>query len=253
MLTGFGPTAQRALLNAHVLVIGSGGLGSPALLYLASSGVGTIGIADFDIIDISNLQRQVLFCQEEIGAPKVDAAHRRLRALNSDLAYNCHPDKISPANISTIISNYDFVIDATDSIQTKLLINDGCVINSKPFCHAGVLEYGGQLMTVIPRSSACVRCVLGATAEPAATPYAQKGIIGAIAGVVGSLQALEAIKYITGTGTLVQDSILTFQGDAMRFHTLRIARNTDCPVCGNAPSITDLNTMEYTSGGSCRP
>lgn len=159
ILKGFGPRAQRKLLDSSVLVIGAGGLGSPALLYLAAAGAGKIGVADYDAVEISNLQRQILYSQQDLNIPKATAAAARISKLNSDIQIVQHSERIQENNILDIIKGYDFVIDGTDSPRMKLLINDACVIAGKPFSHAGALEFAGQIMTIVPYKSACLRCV----------------------------------------------------------------------------------------------
>jgi len=238
VLQGFGPKAQQKLLDSRVLVIGAGGLGSSALLYLAAAGVGTIGIADFDKVDISNLQRQILYCEDDIGKLKAKAASFRIVALNSDVKCVEYVNKISAKNILVIIAEYDFIIDATDTLKTKLLINDACVLAKKPFCHAGALGFSGQVMTVIPYETTCLRCVIDHEPQTAQPTCSQAGIIGAVVGVLGTLQALEAIKYLTQTGYLLTNSVLSFQGDMSRFHTLPLEKKQECEVCGINPEIS---------------
>jgi molybdopterin-synthase adenylyltransferase len=246
ILKGFGPGAQEKLLDSSVIVIGAGGLGSPALLYLAAAGVGTLGIADYDTVDISNLQRQILYNEKDLNKLKTAAASEGITELNSDVQITRHSEKIAASNILDIIASYDFVIDGTDTLRMKALVNDACIIGNKPFSHAGVLEFSGQIMTVIPHKSACMRCIIEELPDESVT-CAQAGIIGAVTGVLGTLQALEAIKYLTDTGTLLTDSLLTFQGDITRFHKLHFNKNPKCPVCGNKPTIIDLNHRSYES------
>lgn len=246
ILKGFGPRAQKKLLDSSVLVIGAGGLGSPALCYLAAAGTGKIGIADYDTVEISNLQRQILYSQKDLNTPKVEASAFRLSEMNSDVQIYQHPERIQQSNILDIIKDYDFVIDGTDSQKMKFLINDACVLANKPYSHAGAIEFAGQIMTIIPHRSSCLRCVFNLT-EDESLSCAQAGVIGAVVGVVGTLQALEAIKYLTGVGVLLTDTLLSFQGDTTRFHKFNVQRDPHCAVCGLTPSITDLNTEKYQS------
>lgn len=252
ILKGFGPKAQKKLLESSVLVIGAGGLGAPALLYLAAAGIGIIGIADYDIVDISNLQRQIIYEENDIGTLKTESALRCLHKFNKGIQYKLHSDEITSSNILELIHDYDFVIDGTDTTRMKLLINDACVIANKPFCHAGAVEFGGQLMTVVPRKSTCLRCIFDDNLDDKLLTCAHAGIIGAVVGVLGSLLALEAIKYLTNTGTVNSDSMLSFQGDTMHFHSIRIERNPQCIVCGANPVITALNERKYDSCNQIR-
>lgn len=246
ILKGFGPKAQKKLLHSSVLVIGAGGLGSSALLYLAAAGAGKIGIADYDKVDISNLQRQILYSQKDINTPKTEAAAFRLSELNSDVQLFQHTERIQPSNILNIIKEYDFIIDGTDSQKMKLLINDACVLANKPLAHAAAIEFSGQIMTIIPHKSSCLRCIFSAP-ENESLSCSQSGIIGAVVGVLGTLQALEAIKYLSGVGELLTDSFLSFQGDMARFHKFSVQRNPHCEICGETPTITDLNPETYQS------
>jgi len=246
ILKGFGPRAQKKLLDSSVLVIGAGGLGSPALLYLASAGTGKIGIADYDNVEISNLQRQILYSHNDLNTTKAEAAASRLSELNPDIQIIRHTEKIHPSNILDIIKGYDFIIDGTDSQRMKLLINDACVLSSKPFSHAAAIEFTGQIMTVLPHKSSCLRCVFDTPGNEMLS-CSQAGIIGAVAGIIGTLQALEAIKFLTDVGALLTDTFLTFQGDISRFHKFSVQRDPLCAVCGQTPSITDLNMERYQS------
>jgi molybdopterin-synthase adenylyltransferase len=235
MVEGFGPEAQERLYKAKVLAIGAGGLGSPALMYLAAAGVGTIGIADYDSVEPSNLHRQILYAEEDIGQKKTESARRALEKRNRNVRVVVHDDKISQSNAPSIVGNYDFIIHATDLLSGKFILNDICVVNNKPFSHAGVSEFGGQILSVIPHASACLRCIFGSPDPETLDPAAQAGILGPVAGVIGTLQAMEAIKFIVKTGNLLTDTVLFFDGRLMEFRKTKISRNSKCPVCGNNP------------------
>ena len=227
-----GPEGQERLLRSKVLVIGAGGLGSPAALYLAAAGVGTVGLADGDRVELSNLQRQILHSTETLGAEKVGSAAERLRALNPDVVI-CHPVFVAEDTIGALIAPYDFVLDCTDSLETKYLINDACVRAGKPFCHGAAALFTGQIMTFVPGRGPCYRCAFRQAPAPGAAPDAGKsGVIGAVPGVIGSLQAMETIKYLTGAGTLLTGRLLCFDGLTMNFVTVELPPDPDCPACG---------------------
>ncbi|MDY3991220.1 MAG: thiazole biosynthesis adenylyltransferase ThiF, partial [Lachnospiraceae bacterium] len=211
ILKEIGVKGQKKLMNGSVLIIGAGGLGAPAAMYLAAAGVGKIGIADADVVDLSNLQRQIIHTTADVGRPKVESAAETMRAINPDVEVVTYHEFISSANIMDIIKDYDFVLDGTDNFPAKFLINAACVMADKPFSHAGILRFKGQLMTVIPHQSPCYRCVFRTMPPKDAIPTCkQAGVIGAMAGVIGSLQALEAVKFLTGAGELLTGKLLTF-------------------------------------------
>lgn len=249
LLDEIGGEGQKKLLEAKVLVIGAGGLGSPASMYLAAAGVGTIGIADADEVDLSNLQRQILHSTGDLGRPKVQSAKETLNRMNPDVKVVAHSQYVTAENISGLIADYDIVIDATDNFSSKFLINDACVIAKKPFVHAGILRFQGQLMTYVPGEGPCYRCVFENVPSPDDVPSARTvGVVGAAVGVIGSLQALEAIKYITGAGQLLTGSLLTFDGLTMTFRKLSMPKsNEHCAVCGKAPTIVKLTDGEYNN------
>ena len=242
ILKGIGVKGQKKLAAAKVLIIGAGGLGAPAAMYLAAAGVGTIGIADADTVDLSNLQRQIIHTTDDLGRPKVESAAETMRAINTDVEVRTYNKFIYSKNILDIIEDYDFILDGTDNFPAKFLINDACVMANKPFSHAGIIRFTGQLMTVIPHESPCYRCVFKDPPPKCAVPTCREaGVVGAMAGVIGSLQALEAVKYITGTGELLTGKLLTFDALTMKFHTVKLPpRGSGCAVCADPPSITEL-------------
>ena len=233
-LPGFGGHAQEKLRAGRVMVIGCGGLGSPALFYLAAAGVGLLGLADSDIVDISNLQRQILHATPDIGRPKIESAVARLRALNPHVRLEPHAVRLDPSNARDLFAPYDLILDATDNYASKYLINDICMAMKKPFVHAGISAFCGQLLTVLPGKSACLRCLfpIPPPTHTSDSP-ASAGPLGAVPGVVGSLQALEAIKFLTGVGALLTDTLLTFDGLEAEFKPLHANRNPACPACGD--------------------
>ena len=246
ILKEIGVKGQKKLMKGSVLIIGAGGLGAPAAMYLAAAGVGKIGIADADVVDLSNLQRQIIHTTADVGRPKVESAAETMRAINPDVEVVTYHEFISSANIMDIIKDYDFVLDGTDNFPAKFLINDACVMADKPFSHAGILRFKGQLMTVIPHQSPCYRCVFKTMPPKDAIPTCkQAGVIGAMAGVIGSLQALEAVKFLTGAGELLTGKLLTFDALTMKFHTVKLPpRGDGCAVCSDHPEITELIDYE---------
>lgn len=240
LLQEVGPEGQDRIRRGRVLVVGSGGLGSPVLMYLAAAGVGTIGIADGDRVDLSNLQRQIIHDTPSTGRPKVESARERIAGLNPNVRVETHNEFINAANAQSIISGYDFVVDGTDNFAAKLLINDACVMAGKPFSYGSVLRFEGQAFTYLP-GTACYRCIFGAPPPPGEVPTcAQAGVLGAVAGMIGTIQATEVLKYLTGTGTLLTDSLLTFDARTMDFCKIHTRRRDKCPLCGKSPSITEL-------------
>jgi molybdopterin/thiamine biosynthesis adenylyltransferase len=236
---------QQTLLASKVLIIGAGGLGAPASLYLAAAGVGTLGLVDADQVDLSNLQRQVIHHTADVGRNKVESAANKLRAINPDVTVHALHRRVEANNILDLIKGYDFVIDGTDNFPTKFLINDACVLGNKPFSHAGILRFDGQLMTVRPGASACYRCVFNAPPPPKAVPScSQAGVLGAVAGVIGSLQATEALKFLLGLDGLLTDTLLVWNAQRMNFRKVKVKRNPRCAVCGEQPTITTLHDEE---------
>ena len=241
ILQEVGGKGQQKLLDGKVLIIGAGGLGAPIALYLAAAGVGTIGIADADVVDITNLQRQVIHFTPYIGKPKVLSAAEKMRAINPDVTVNTYHEWVTAANIAGLIAGYDFIIDGTDNFAAKFLINDACILGNKPYSHGGILRFDGQTITVKPRESACYRCIFPAPPPKDAIPTcSQAGVIGVLPGVLGTIQATEAVKFLLGKGELLTGRLLTYNALRMKFREVPIKRNTACPVCGDHPVITEL-------------
>ena len=246
ILKEVGAKGQKKLLNSSVLIIGAGGLGAPAAMYLAAAGVGTIGIADADEVDLSNLQRQIIHLTNDIGKAKVLSAKETMEAINPDVKVNTYRTFVTSENITDLIKDYDFIIDGTDNFPAKFLINDACVMAKKPFSHAGIIRFKGQLMTYVPGQGPCYRCVFRDPPPKDAVPTCkQAGVIGAMGGVIGSLQAMEAVKYLLGVGDLLTGYLLTYDALKMEFRKVKLPTNTDdCPVCGKNPTITELIDYE---------
>lgn len=239
-----GSIGQEKLLNSKVLVIGTGGLGSPCTMYMAAAGVGTIGLVDFDKVDLSNLQRQVLHHTGDVGKLKVLSGKETINEINPDVNVVTYNELVNPQNIMDIIKDrdYDFIIDAVDNFTAKFLINDACVMLKKPFSHAGVTKLAGQTMTYVPGEGPCYRCVFKNPPPENLIPSGkQTGILGVIPGTIGTIQATEALKYILGIGKLLTGTLLTYDSLTMEFRKIKLSRRKDCQVCGENPSITDLS------------
>lgn len=221
-IADIGVAGQRKLQAARVLVVGAGGLGSPVLFYLAAAGVGTLGIVDSDVVELSNLQRQILHRTPDIGVPKTSSAAEKLRALNPGIEILTYPVRFTAENAGTIVAGYDFVVDCCDNYETKFLINDVCVAASKPFSHGAILALRGEVMTWVPGSADYRSLFGGPPPEGSVETPARAGVLGAVAGMVGSIQAAEVIKYLTGAGDLLTGRLLVVDVRTMSFHTLKV-------------------------------
>jgi len=241
ILQEIGIEGQERICNGSVLVIGAGGLGSPALLYLAAAGVGRIGIVDFDKVDLTNLQRQIIHFTPDVGKSKVLSAKEKIVALNPEVKVETYDVLLSSENIREIVKNYDFVVDGTDNFRSKFLINDACYFEGKPLSHGGILRFFGQTMTIIPGKSACYRCVFNSPPPKDAVPTcSQAGILGSVAGILGTIQATEALKYLTGAGDLLVNTLLTFDAKTFNFRKINLKKQDGCRLCGINPEITKL-------------
>lgn len=245
LLDNVGVEGQQKLLNSKVMIIGAGGLGAPAAMYCAAAGIGKIGIVDADVVEVSNLQRQIIHFTADIGSPKVFSAKEKMQAINPDVEVESIKTFVNASNIEEIIDGYDFVIDGTDSFATKFLINDACVMKGIPFSHGGILRFNGQTMTVLPKQSACYRCVFHKPPPKNMIPTcSEAGVLGAVAGMLGTIQAAEALKFITGAGDILADALMTFDALPMNFRKVALRRNPKCAVCSENPSITELRDEE---------
>jgi len=244
ILKEVGAEGQDKIIKARILVVGAGGLGAPALFYLAAAGVGTIGVVDADRVELSNLQRQIIHFTPDLGKLKVESAKEKINAVNPTTKVISYQERLIAANILSIIRDYDFIIDGTDNFAAKFLINDACVLVKKPFSHAGILRFEGQTMTYLPGQT-CYRCIFVSLPPQNTVPScSQAGILGAMAGILGSIQACEAIKYIIGKGDLLTDRLLMLNALSMEFRTVSVKRNKNCSVCGKNPLITKLTDEE---------
>lgn len=245
ILPEVGGEGQQKILNAKVLVIGTGGLGSPVAYYLAAAGVGTLGIIDDDVVDLSNLQRQILHSTKDVGRPKVESAKDKLLALNPGCNVVTYQKRLMADNILEIIKDYDVIVDGTDNFSTRFITNDACVMVNKPFIHGGILRFSGQALTVIPGEGPCFRCIFPEPpAEGAVPTCSQAGVLGVLAGTIGLIQATEVLKYILGKGQLLVGRLLTYEALDMKFREIKVNKNPKCPVCGEHPTITELVDYE---------
>ncbi len=243
ILEDIGVKGQQKMLDGKVLIIGTGGLGAPAALYLGAAGIGTIGLVDADVVDLSNLQRQIIHQTEDIGKPKVISGRESINQTNPDVNVVTYQERADSKNIMDIIKDreYDFIIDGTDNFPVKFLINDACVMLKKPFSHAGIIRFQGQTMTYLPDNGPCYRCVFKNPPPPDTVPTCrQAGVLGVMGGVIGSIQATEAIKYITGVGTLLNGKLLTYNAKTMEFRQIKVSLDKNCAVCSDTPSISEL-------------
>ncbi|MFZ5864144.1 MAG: HesA/MoeB/ThiF family protein [Nitrospirota bacterium] len=240
LLPEVGGKGQKKIANAKVFIVGAGGLGSPAALYLAAAGVGTIGLIDGDAVDLSNLQRQVIHHTPDVSRPKIDSAREKMTNLNPDVTVVTIHDRLTAKNAVNAVKDYDIIIDGTDNFPSKFLINDTAVFAKKPLVHGGILRFVGQVLTILPGQSACYRCLFKAPPPSGVVPSCQEaGVLGALAGLIGTIQATEALKLILGVGQPLTDRLLTYDALATRFRNVPLRKNPQCPVCGDHPSITE--------------
>jgi molybdopterin/thiamine biosynthesis adenylyltransferase len=244
LLKDVGVEGQIKINEGRVLIAGAGGLGSPVALYLAAAGVGTIGLIDGDVVDLSNLQRQIIHFTPDLNKPKVISAKEKIELLNPGVKVNVYHELLTSHNILDIIKDYDFIIDGTDNFPTKFLINDACVIAGKAFSHGGILRFDGQTTTYTPGNT-CYRCTFHEPPPPNLVPScSQAGILGAVAGILGTIQAAEALKYLIGIGNLLTNKILIFNALTMDFRTVTLKPDPDCAVCGKNATIKELTDYE---------
>ena len=236
-----GMQGQVRLRSASALIIGAGGLGSPVGMYLAAAGVGRIGIVDFDRVDLSNLQRQVLFGTGDVGRPKIELAQKRLREINPHVDVVTYDTRLSAANALDILRDYDVIIDGTDNFPTRYLVNDACVMLGKPNVYGSIFRFEGQASVFWAGQGPCYRCLYPQPPEPGAVPNcAEGGVLGILPGIIGTIQAAEAIKLILGRGELLLGRLLLFDALEMRFRELKLRNDPSCPVCGTDATITEL-------------
>ncbi|MED5358180.1 MAG: molybdopterin-synthase adenylyltransferase MoeB [Pseudomonadota bacterium] len=248
VLEEVGEEGQIKLLESKVLVVGAGGLGSPVLMYLAAAGVGILGVVDDDVVDITNLQRQIVHGTEDIDRPKVDSAEARLRSINPEVRIHKYPYRIAPDNAIELISQYDLVLDGCDNFDTRYMINDACYLAKTPLVSAALLRFEGQLTTIKAfedGDAPCYRCIFPCSPAPGMVPRCeQAGIFGAVAGVLGTMQATEALKELLGLGQSLSGRLVLYDSMNSDMRSLKVKRDPGCALCGDHPTIRSLQTAE---------
>ena len=249
ILDGVGPDGQRRLKESRVLVVGAGGLGSPVALYLAAAGVGTLGIADFDVVDVTNLQRQVIHGTSDIGRPKLESARDRIAEINPHVTVEPHAERLTSTNALEIVRAYDVVVDGTDNFPTRYLLNDACVLAGKPNVYGSILRWEGQASVFWAGHGPCYRCLFAEPPPPGMVPNcAEGGVLGVLPGIVGSIQAAETLKLLLGAGETLLGRLLIFDALRMKFREMRLRRDPACPACGDHPTIHALIDYERFCG-----
>ena len=247
LLPEIGGVGQARLLTARVLVVGAGGLGSPLLLYLAAAGVGTIGIVDDDVVELSNLQRQIAHTTAMLGLAKVESAAVAARAINPDVRVEPHQVRLSPSNAMDLIGRYDVVADGSDNFATRFLVNDACFFSGKPLVSAAILRFYGQLATFRPSNGPCYRCLFPEPPPPEPPACAESGVLGAVTGVLGALQATEVIKEILRIGNSMAGALLIYDALSTTFRRVSVKPDPGCSLCGSVPTLRDLSSHVYPS------
>ena len=249
ILPEVGEKGQQQLLKGRVLLVGAGGLGCPTALYLAAAGVGKIGLVDADVVDKSNLQRQVLFGESDVGRPKVEAARDRLQDLNSGVDVVTHYELLTSHNVFDVMGGYDIIVNGCDNFPTRYLVNDAAVIQGKPVVDGSIFRFEGQATVYVPGDGPCYRCLYPEPPPPGEVPScAEGGVLGVLPGIVGVMQATEVVKLILGEGKPLVGRVLLYDAMEMKFRELKLRRDTNCPVCGDAPSITELIDYQQFCG-----
>ena len=245
---------QKKLKAASVLCVGAGGLGSPLTLYLAAAGVGTLGLVDFDEVDLTNIQRQILYATSDVGRPKLDAAIERLSNLNPEIRLVPHKFRLSSENVMDIVNRYDIVVDGTDNFPTRYLVNDACVFAGKPNVYGSIFRFEGQVSVFDASNGPCYRCLFPEPPPPGAVPScAEGGVLGVLPGIIGCLQALEVIKLILGKGQPLVSRLVLFDALSFEFREVKLKKNADCPVCGTSPSISAPIDYDAFCAGPAMP
>ncbi|MBT5985289.1 MAG: molybdopterin-synthase adenylyltransferase MoeB [Nitrospina sp.] len=249
ILPEVGGSGQQKMLEARVLLLGAGGLGSPAAYYLAAAGIGNLGIVDFDQVDLSNLQRQIIHSTERIGMLKTESAKKTIQALNPDVNVTLYNEKMDSSNIMRLIEDYDYVVDGSDNFPTRYLVNDACVMKNKTLIHGSIYRFEGQVTVFKPGDGPCYRCLYPEPPPPGMVPNCQEGgVLGVLAGVIGNLQVVEVLKLILGIGKPLVGKLLIYDALNTEFRNLRLRKDANCPVCGEKPTIKELVDYEEFCG-----
>jgi len=249
ILPEVGGSGQQKMLEARVLLLGAGGLGSPAAYYLAAAGIGNLGIVDFDQVDLSNLQRQIIHSTERIGMLKTESAKKTIQALNPDVNVTLYNEKMDSRNIMSLIKDYDYVVDGSDNFPTRYLVNDACVMKNKTLIHGSIYRFEGQVTVFKPGDGPCYRCLYPEPPPPGMVPNCQEGgVLGVLAGVIGNLQVVEVLKLILGIGKPLVGKLLIYDSLNTEFRNLRLRRDVNCPICGEKPTIKELVDYEEFCG-----
>ncbi len=249
ILPEVGGVGQRKMLDAHVLMIGAGGLGSPAAYYLAAAGIGHLGIVDFDTVDLSNLQRQIIHSTERIGMLKTESAKKTIAALNPDVNVTTYNERISSQNIEELFEGYEYIVDGSDNFATRFLINDACIMMNKVNIHGSIFRFEGQATVFDPKNGPCYRCLYPEPPPPGLVPNCQEGgVLGVLAGIIGNIQAVETLKLVLGIGESLAGKLLIYDALNTEFRKLKLKRDVNCPVCGDNPTIKELIDYEEFCG-----
>ena len=249
ILPEVGGSGQQKMLEARVLLLGAGGLGSPAAYYLAAAGIGNLGIVDFDQVDLSNLQRQIIHSTERIGMLKTESAKKTIQALNPDVNVTLYNEKMDSSNIMSLIKDYDYVVDGSDNFPTRYLVNDACVMKNKTLIHGSIYRFEGQVTVFKPGDGPCYRCLYPEPPPPGMVPNCQEGgVLGVLAGVIGNLQVVEVLKLVLGIGKPLVGKLLIYDALNTEFRNLRLRKDTNCPICSEKPTIKELVDYEEFCG-----
>ena len=249
ILPEVGGSGQQKMLEARVLLLGAGGLGSPAAYYLAAAGIGNFGIVDFDRVDLSNLQRQIIHSTERIGMLKTESAKKTIEALNPDVNISLYNERLDSSNIMNLIEGYDYIVDGSDNFPTRYLVNDACIMRNKTLIHGSIYRFEGQVTVFKPGDGPCYRCLYPEPPPPGMVPNCQEGgVLGVLAGVIGNLQVVEVLKLVLGIGKTLVGKLIIYDALNTEFRNLRLRKDENCPICSEKPTIKELVDYEEFCG-----